>query len=67
MSNSDKNQETAIGAYMFILMAIKIFLGGIMPIYAIIKDIQNGNTMWAIADFVLFFPVGTVRGLMYLF
>lgn len=67
MSDLNKKEEVAVGAYVFILMAVKIFLGVIMPIYAIVKDIQNGKIMWAIADFVLFFPVGTIRGLMYLF
>lgn len=38
-----------------------------MPIYAIIKDVQNDKIVWAVLDFVLFFPVGTIRGLMYLF
>lgn len=48
-------------------MAVQIFLGVIMPVYAIIKDVQNGKIMWAVADFILFVPVGTIRGLMYLF
>ena len=67
MSNSDKNQEVATGFFIFTMLAIKVFLGVFMPIYAIIKDVQNDKIMWAIADFVLFVPVGTIRGLMYLF
>ncbi len=54
MSDLNKKEEVAVGAYVFILMAVKLFLGVIMPIYAIVKDVQNGKIMWAIADFVLF-------------
>ncbi|WP_019520496.1 hypothetical protein [Faucicola boevrei] len=67
MSDLNKKENVAVSAYVFIIMAVKIFLGVIMPIYAIIKDVQNGKIMWAIADFILFVPVGTIRGLMYLF
>lgn len=67
MSDLHKKEEIAVGACVFIMIAMKFFLGVIMPIYAIIKDVQNGKIMWAIADFILFFPVGTIRGLMYLF
>lgn len=67
MSNSDNNQELKAGFLIFTVLTIKIFLGVIMPIYAIIKDIQHGNTIWVIADFIFFVPVGTIRGLMYLF
>lgn len=37
-----------------------------MPIYAIFKDFQAGKIMWAGIDFMIF-PVGTIRGLIYLF
>lgn len=67
MSDLNKKEQTAFGIYMFIMLTVKFFLGMIMPIYAIIKDVQNGKIMWAIADFILFIPVGTIRGLMYLF
>lgn len=67
MSNSNQNQEAVAGFFIFVTLAIKIFLGIMMPIYAIIKDVQNDKIMWAVADFILFVPVGTVRGLMYLF
>jgi|GEM_PF-3618399 len=67
MSDLNKTEEVAASFYIFIVVAVKIFLGVIMPIYAIIKDVQNGKIMWAVADFILCVPVGTIRGLMYLF
>ncbi|ELA08057.1 hypothetical protein MOMA_05836 [Moraxella macacae 0408225] len=60
-------KEAAFGVYVFIVVAVRIFLSAVMPIYAIVKDVQNDKIMWAVADFVLFFPIGTIRGLMYLF
>ena len=38
MSNSDRNQETAVGAYVFILMAVKVFLGVIVT-----SAVNNGE------------------------
>lgn len=63
-SDSEKDVLASIGG-MFV-MFVYIFLGAIMPIYATFKDYQVGKIMWASIDFI-FFPVGTVRGLMYLF
>ncbi|OOR89953.1 hypothetical protein B0181_05965 [Moraxella caviae] len=71
MSNSN-NAKDGLSSFVAVIFTIALwgvqaFLGFLMPIYAIIKDVQNGKIMWAIADIVLFVPVGTVRGLMYLF
>lgn len=43
-----------------------IFLGLIMPTYALIKDYQHGKIFWAVIDLVIF-PIGSIRGLIYFF
>lgn len=40
-------------------------IGFILCIYALIKDIQANKALWAILD-ILFFPIGVIRGIIYL-
>ncbi|TNG96186.1 hypothetical protein FHQ28_11375 [Pasteurellaceae bacterium USgator11] len=60
-----KIKEILICFLTLALHSFYIIIGIIFPIYAVFKDIQNDKVMWAIGDFILFFPVGTIRGLMY--
>lgn len=45
-----------------------VFVAGsvILPIYAAIVDFAGDKFLWATLD-IVFFPVGMIRGLMYLF
>lgn len=61
MSNNT-NDNGAGGLFSAILLITFIT----MPIYAIFKDIQAGKFAWAVIDFIAF-PLGVLRGLMYLF
>lgn len=64
MSNNEDDFLASVGSVF--LGAVFMFLGIIMPIYATFKDYQAGEIMWASIDFI-FFPIGSIRGLMYLF
>lgn len=64
MPKSDKDQENFLfSIYVFSVLSIKVFLGGVMPIYAMIKDFQNDKIIWAIFDFILFFSCGNATWL----
>lgn len=61
--SENSNGSNGVGNFLVI---VYLFVFGIMPIYAIYKDIQAGKMVWAMVDFVAF-PLGGIRGLMYLF
>lgn len=56
---SDRNNES-------ILPIILTAIGAILPFYAAYKDYQFGEDMLSLMDIILF-PLGIIRGLMYLF
>ncbi|RRD90604.1 hypothetical protein [Conchiformibius steedae] len=64
MSKNEDDFWVVIGGAFW--YAVYIFLGMVMPIYAVFKDYQAGKIIWASIDFIIF-PIGSIRGLMYLF
>lgn len=39
----------------------------VFPVYAVVKDVENDEIIWAVVDLLLFIPIGAIRGLMYFF
>lgn len=65
MSKNSSYENAVVGLFSVAYYSAH-FLGlVVLPFYAIYKDIQNGHPLWAFVDFIAFFPIGTIRGLMY--